>query len=380
MSEKIYRNINSKDLIEYDSKLKTYINNKIETATSYYKQVAADATAKVNTLTNTVNDLTLQLEKALSRLDELDSGNSDFKSDIIIDAPIDNSNDGNDDNNTPIVTPMLRSVPMVRSISPEVIEVDEDIEEHFVVYDRIISPYNQATYNNIIVTTDDRSNRIWFSMWKTFDNRELIEKTIKVIWINAEGMKGESICESKTISGDRLYFAWNIPSSVTVKAGTIQFALRITDTDYAWHTLPAEIQCVQGLMDGDWEDIPEAVASVTWADYIEDQWNQILVICTKQEYDAILNKGRIVYVVEQPDGSVKMYLGTTEISTSGGSGREFQIQYNTESRYIQYKYSDESQWTNLVQVTEVVSLTSQEYQDLQDAHQINPAVLYVLKD
>ena len=380
MSEKIYRNINSKDLIEYDSKLKTYINNKIETATSYYKQAALDATAKVDTLTNTVNDLTSQLEKALSRLDELDSGNSDFKSDIIIDAPIDNSNDGNDDNNTPIVTPMLRSVPMVRSISPEVIEVDEDIEEHFVVYDRIISPYNQATYNNIIVTTDDRSNRIWFSMWKTFDNRELIEKTIKVIWINAEGMKGESICESKTISGDRLYFAWNIPSSVTVKAGTIQFALRITDTDYAWHTLPAEIQCVQGLMDGDWEDIPEAVASVTWADYIEDQWNQILVICYKQEYDAIVDKGRIVYVVEQPDGSVKMYLGTTEISTSGGSGREFQICYDSNTRYIKYKYSDESQWTNLVQVTEVVSLTSQEYQDLQDAHQINPAVLYVLKD
>lgn len=378
MSEKIYRNINSKDLIEYDSKLKTYINNKIETNTAYYKQVAMDATNKVNILTDTVNDLTLQLEKALNRLDELDNGNNNTTSDIIIDAPIDNSDGGND--NTPIITPMLRSVPMVRSVDPEVIEVDEDIEEHFVVYDRIISPYKQATYNNIVVTTDDRSNRIWFSMWKTFDNRELIEKTIKVIWINAEGKKGESICESKTISGDRLYFAWNIPSSVTVKAGTIQFALRITDTDYAWHTLPAEIQCVQGLMDGDWEDIPEAVASVTWADYIEDQWNQILVICTEPEYNAIVDKGRIVYVVEQRDGSVKMYLGTTEISTSGGSGREFQIRYDSTTRYIQYKYSDESQWTNLVQVTEVVSLTSQEYQDLQDAHQINPAVLYVLKD
>lgn len=365
-------NITHSQLIEYDAKIKSYINNIVNSKVAYYDQRIQELMNTVNLLQGTISDLE----------DRLNSINTNtYTEPIIIDGTNTDGNDS-DTNNAPLLRG-IKSAPIVRSIKPETIEVNEDVEEDYIVYDRVIFPNPNAikTYENIVVTTDDRSNRLWFNMWKTFDNIPLNtqDKTISVIWINADGLKGESICGDKTVVGDRLTFSWNVPNNCTNSAGTIQFAIRIVGTDYAWHTLPTTIQCVQGLMDGNWDDIPDAQAGVDWADYIEDKWAEKLVILNEAEYEAITEKKEIVYVVKQRDTSVKMYLGETEITSSGGSSN-FDIQYA--NSWLQ-KTTDGTTWTNVVEINNtgnignIVSLTSQQYSELQE---VDPTTLYLLKD
>ena len=179
-----------------------------------------------------------------------------------------NSSDSNSDSNTN----MRGGIPMLRSISPSTIVVEEDIQEDYVIYDRVIKPNENAEYKNIVVTSDDRSNRVWFSMWKTFDNRNMFDKRINVIWMNADNEKGETECGDVQVIGDRLYFSWDIPLQATQRAGIIKYAIRIVDEDYAWHTLPAEIECVQGLMDADWADLDPATIVPSWVAYIENKY------------------------------------------------------------------------------------------------------------
>lgn len=221
-----------------------------------------------------------------------------------VDEHTTNSDNSSDDTNI--------SPPMLRSIKPETIVVQEDIEEDYVVYDRIISPNENAVYRNVVVTSDDRSNRLWFSMWKTFDNRDLFDKRINVIWINADNEKGETECEDVQVIGDRLYFSWNVPLQATQRAGIIRFAIRIIDEDYAWHTLPAEVECVQGLMDADWADYDPATIVPSWVAYIENKYMVGIQILSRADYDALeIKSPKILYLVLETDGSISQYLCTT---------------------------------------------------------------------
>ena len=399
-------NITHEQLIEYDARIKSYINNAINSKITYYEQRIQELNVVINKLQDTITEL----EKTVNN----ENNNNIIHSDT-------------DSNTSDIVIspPLLRSVPIVKSIKPESIEVQEDIEEDYIVYDRVIYPNDNKQYKNIVVTTDDRSNRLWFSMWKTFDDRPLsIGKQISVIWINAEGHKGESLCGDIQIlpnsDGDRLYFSWDIPDRCTVKAGTIRFAIRITNLDgypeYAWHTLPAEIQCMQGLMDGNWEDTPDAQESVDWADYIEDKWAQLLIIIDRADYDAIVDKPEIVYVVKEPDGKVRSYLGDTEIKDcycneptmnllhlnyEPGTqvlrknftrekvvdGRETDVRYDPTTEQLQQRYADSGiwgEWEDIVRIPQeysamnnIVMLSSREYAELE---KIDPDTLYLLND
>ena len=216
------------------------------------------------------------------------------------------TNNSNDINNT---------VPMLRSISPEHIEVQEDIQEDYVIYDRVIQPNENAVYKNIVVTSDDRSNRVWFSMWKTFDNRDMTTKSINVIWMNADNEKGETECGDIQVIGDRLYFSWDIPLQATQRAGIIKYAIRIVDEDYAWHTLPAEIECMQGLMDADWADLDPAIITPSWIAYIENKYMVGIQILSRAEYDALeIKSNKILYLVREPDNSISQYLATIRVN------------------------------------------------------------------
>ena len=50
------------------------------------------------------------------------------------------------------------------SLRPEQIPVVEDRQEDYVVYDRVITA-NETLPQNILVTDDDLSNRLYFNMW-----------------------------------------------------------------------------------------------------------------------------------------------------------------------------------------------------------------------
>lgn len=306
-------NITSEDLINYDDRIKQYIQEQITTATSSYEQQIAD--------------LNTQIEEQQNRIDELESNNN--------------------------------GVPMVRSIKPSSIVVHEDIEEDYVIYDRIISPNENAVYKNIVVTSDNLSNRLWFSMWKTFDDRDLTDKEINIVWINSDDKKGESVSapEDRRVIGDRLYFSWDIPGAATYIAGPITFAIRIVDYDthgenYAWHTLPYTIECVQGLLDGTWDELEPAMDEPGWVDYIEGKYAIYIITMTQNEYNSLEHKdGDALYIVTMNDNSINMYLGDTLINTGGGGG-------GTTANFVQ--------------------LTSAQYTALGD--NVDPDTLYLITD
>lgn len=207
-------------------------------------------------------------------------------------------------------------IPVLMSIQPEIIEVQEDIQEDYIIYDRVITPNENIQYKNIVVTGDDKSNRIFFNMWYTFDDRELSNKTISIIWINANNEKGESLAVDKEIKdNNRLVFAWDVPIQATYKEGTIQYAIRITDDDYAWHTLPSSIECVKGLMSDDFNNLEEAQLSPGWVDYIEGKYGVGVQKITFTEYTNLAEKSNeILYLVINNDGTITTYLGDTLVS------------------------------------------------------------------
>ena len=289
--------ITGEQLTHYDDRIKNYIAQQIQNAVGGYSLQIAKLNKEIEDLTNTIQE----------------------QQDII------NSLNDNINKEDTKETPMLRGS-MIKSIEPETITVYEDIQEDYVVYDRVISPNDNATYRNIVVTSDNKSNRVWFSMWKTFDNRELATKEINVVWVNALGEKGESVCEDMGVSNNRLYFAWDIPIEATVKAGNITYAIRIVDghindygeyvEDYAWHTLPATIQCVQGLINEGWDDIEEASATPGWLEYIEGKYKMSLVKISADDYEALTDKDEDTIYVVQDGNTITLYCGSIQISNN----------------------------------------------------------------
>lgn len=335
--------ITSEHLTAYDTKIKQYIQTQINNAVSTYKQ-------QIVNLTMTVADLS-------ARLEALKNNNNNTVT--VPDVP---------------VTPMLRSLskggsllqsgddnnetPSLRSIEPQSIVVQEDIQEDYIIYDRIISPNENVQYKNIVVTRDNKSNRIYFSTWKTFDNRSLRDDhEINIIWVNARGEKGESTAVDISTVEDRLTFAWDVPSSATVEAGTITYAIRVVNSNpdpsqqgtlYAWHTLPATIECVQGLMDDGWDSLVPAEETPGWVDYIEGKYKVSILIMDEDDYVPLDPKSdEVLYVVNMNDDTINMYLGAKQITGGGGMGN-------------------------------FVELTTQEYQDL--GPEVDPTTLYLLTD
>lgn len=397
--------ITSDQLIQYDGKIKEYIEQQILKSTVSLQN-------QINTIRTDVNDISNNINNNAN-----DNVDNTIDSDELIN-PINTNLSINSLNNS------FGGIPL-KSISPSVITVNEDIQEDYIIYDRIITPNEDKVYRNIVVTGDDRSNRVFFSMWYTFDNRELANKNISVIWINPEGDKGETACCDKQLIGNRLYFAWNIPAHCTVTDGIIQYAIRITEGEnYAWHTLPAQIECVRGLLTAGWDDIDDAVLSPGWVSYIENKYMVGIIVCTRAEYDALPTKqDDILYLVKEPDESVTQYLGDKLISNSGSAvsreldiqfnnitgylqkkysdsdnwidvvkigssdARELEIRYDSVSHMLQSKYSDESEWRNIVQINNsgggsgiqnIAQMTTSQYDALGDS--VDPTTLYLLTD
>ena len=47
-----------------------------------------------------------------------------------------------------------------------------------------------------------------------------------------------------------------------------------------------------------------------------------IAVVTAAEYDALTPSASVIYLVQQTDGTVKIYLGTVEISGGGGGGTD----------------------------------------------------------
>ena len=396
--------ITSEQLTQYDSNIKSYIENKISNAVKGYSLSIVQLEDKVSQLNTIIEEQNETINKLQNTIDEFNNKDDIIGENTIIPTPMlrSLSKGGNMDDNNGLEINNVGDVPIVRSIQPEQIVVQEDVDENYIVYDREITPNEQAVYNNIVVTTDNKSNRVWFSMWKTFDDIELVDKEINIIWVNALGYKGESLCVGKQVSGNRLYFAWNIPGTATVKAGPITYAIRIVDTDYAWHTLPAVIECVQGLKDDGWDDLPDAQITPGWVDYIEGKYKMYFVKLTKVEYERMPeHDDDCVYVVEDElTGDIGMYCG--DLPISGGGSSDASAIHISRADYDDLVENEQVDDDKLYMVEEldnsitlycgliaietgggggasIVKLTSAQYEALREAGQIDENTLYIIK-
>lgn len=300
--------ITSDHLIEYDAKIKQYIQTQITSATSSYRQqisaltaTVADLTARLDALeSSSTNNTTTSSTTAAPVLRSLSRGGTLLS--------VGNDSDSNDSD----------SGVSLRSIHPQTIVVQEDIQEDYVIYDRTITENLDPPFNdNILVTADNLSNRLYFNIWNTFDDRDLENKEIKIVWTNAKGEKGMSLCTEKQVLDEhRLRFAWDVPLSATVKEGTLSFAVRITTTDYVWNSLIGTVEVRQGLITETFNNLPAAQVEPGWVDYIEGKYKVSIQVLTKQEYEDLGTKSMdVLYVVKLDSGKITLYLGTMPLDT-----------------------------------------------------------------
>lgn len=204
------------------------------------------------------------------------------------------------------------------SITPETILVFPDVEENYIIQEReLLENPNPQFNNNILVTRDNLSNRLYFNMYYTFDDNELAQKEICILWQNANKDKGISICKDITVVNDRLSFSWNVPIEATYVEGTIDFSIRITDADYIWNSLIGHVEVRKGI---DYYTTPPTLAPTGWTSYIEEKCDVLTTKLTKNQYEALATKDNdtLYAVTDATDGSVYLYLGDTLITIPAG--------------------------------------------------------------
>lgn len=198
------------------------------------------------------------------------------------------------------------------SISPEHIVVLPDNQEDYIIYDRTITENLDPPFNkNILVCKDNCSNRLYFNIYYTFDDRELEDKTINIIWINAKKEEGMSVCTEKYLVGNRLTFAWDVPVEATWAVGKIEFSIRITAKDYIWNSLTTFVEVKEGL---NYDTSETAVAPIGWVNYLQNKYAIATKRMTWEDYNNLEYKNeRVLYIVTKPDTSIHLYLGSLPV-------------------------------------------------------------------
>ena len=217
------------------------------------------------------------------------------------------------------------------SIEPQDIPVYQDTQENYIVNDReIIENPTPPFDNNILVTNDNKSNRLWFNMYYTFDNRILDDenKEISIVWVNAGDEKGLSLAtEIEVIQEEnRLTFAWDVPIQATHIEGTVYFAVRITskqtettgEPTYVWNSLAGSVIVRKGLVTDEFNELDNASYPPGWVDYIEGKYKIALTKISQADYETLeIKDSYTLYLVEDTSHNITQYLGTLPV---GGGG------------------------------------------------------------
>lgn len=219
------------------------------------------------------------------------------------------------------------------SIEPENIIVTEDVQENYIIYDRVLNENLIPEFDeNILVTNDHLSNRLFINVYYKFDDRDLSNKNIYIKWINADNKSGISECVDKKLVNDRLSFAWNVPIEATYKAGTLNFSIQITSPDYVWNSLSTSVEVRQGLITESFNNLEEEEAKPEWDEYIEDEYKTVCKVMTAEEYQTLPDKSEdILYIVQDEDDAC-VYLG--DLPVNNGDNDLMPYEETTADDYI----------------------------------------------
>lgn len=230
------------------------------------------------------------------------------------------------------------------SLKPEYITLQPDVQENYVVYDRELSEVPEPPFDKtILVTNDHLSNRLYFNIYYTFDDRPLLPKTITIKWKNADGKFGTSICTEKSVTSDRLTFSWNVPIEATYKEGNVEFAIQIDDDNYCWNSLTYHVEVKKGLVDEVFNNITPEQEKHAWREYVEEDYSLGLTTQIPQTKDE-----DTLYLVKD-DKSAHMTLGENVVNNG-----DLSIYPWTETTEEDYIYVTRQYTTIVGYVAEIV--------------------------
>lgn len=181
-------------------------------------------------------------------------------------------------------------------------------------------------YQLLGVENDKRVERITFRCPKIVgDNRDLSQDYILFInYVNANGDPDAYKINDMQVEGDNITFSWLLEENVTKYQGNIQISF-----------------C--GIIPGDEQDDPD---KNRWGTTINTDCTVLTGLkCTQQVAES------------NPDALAQIWAAINELKAGGGSGtsgkdgREIEIQNNGTA--IQWRYVGDSDWTDLVQLSDL---------------------------
>lgn len=182
-------------------------------------------------------------------------------------------------------------------------------------------------YQLLGVENDKRVERIYFQCPKIVgDNQDLSQDYILFInYVNANGDPDAYKINDMQVDGDNITFSWLLEEKVTLYQGDIQISF-----------------C--GIIPGDEQEDPD---KNRWGTTINTDCTVLTGLkCTQQVAES------------NPDALAQIWAAIDELKAGGGGGgtpgkdgREIEIQNNGTA--IQWRYVGDSDWTDLVQLSEI---------------------------
>jgi hypothetical protein len=141
-----------------------------------------------------------------------------------------------------------------------------DTNESVIITNRTI---NMPIYEDIVVSQDNNSQIISFTIDRYFDNIDLTNKAIAIKFRNALGKSDRTLAVNISCTEDKITFGWLIDSKVTQGSGYVLFAIEFlgyldNGSFYCWQTKPAQLEVSEGLYVDDSIEEPEPSWVQTW--------------------------------------------------------------------------------------------------------------------
>lgn len=176
---------------------------------------------------------------------------------------------------------------------------------------------NTPLYEDIVVSMDNNSQIISFTIDRYFDGVDLLNKVIAIKYINALNESDRTFAVNVSNTDNKITFGWLIDNKVTKKNGYVRFAIEFlgyldNGEFYCWSTKPSQIEVSEGL-------------------YVDDS-------------------------IEQPTPS---WLQSWQIQADNNL-KSMELQLRVNGNYVQWKHYNDSQWVNLFNIGDISGTTTKD--------------------
>jgi len=200
--------------------------------------------------------------------------------------------------------------------------IKNEQDENFVITGRKITGF----FENIAVTCDSFSNNIRFTMADTYDGISLWDKEIKIIYKTPDGYTDFAYPHSLSRENGIMCFSWLLSENVARIAGNVTYAIRISEGDFVWNSLPSCFKVSQGIIESG-EEIPEYASE--WIKALDEK---LLGIPQKLEENSErtdeLNRGIINHTLNflNPHNVTKEQIGLSNVDNTSDENKPISLQ------------------------------------------------------